>query len=216
MLPARSASPSLATSRAIAERVAVERLEIVLPADHAHLLAVAVVGERDHDLGTGAQELAMQLAHGVGEVEHDLGHVRAALQVAAALELEQVALGAEDDAVVESLEETLHARQYRGSGPGGVEVVGAFASMSLDAAPESRGVELDAEPGSGRERSRRRARARTALPAITSSARPAQQGLARPVEERCRRREVEVRRGLDPEVAAVEPESDSGLLARRG
>ena len=73
-----------------------------------HLLAVAVVGERDHDLGAGAQELAVQLADGVREVEHDLRHVRAALQVAAALELEQVALGAEHDAVVESLEQAPH------------------------------------------------------------------------------------------------------------
>ena len=90
------------------ERVSVQRLEIVLAADRAHLLAMAVVRERDHDLGAGPQELAVQLADGVGEVEHDLGHIRPALEIAAPLELEQIALGTEHHAVVKSLEETRH------------------------------------------------------------------------------------------------------------
>ena len=50
-----------------------------------------------------AQELAMQLAQRVGRVEDHLGDERAGLDVAAALELEDVALGAEDDAVRETL-----------------------------------------------------------------------------------------------------------------
>ena len=45
----------------------------------------------------------MQLAHRVGVVEDHLGHERAGLDVAAALELEDVALGADDDAVSEAL-----------------------------------------------------------------------------------------------------------------
>ena len=90
------------------QRVSVQRLEIVLAADRAHLLAMAVVRERDHDLRTGPQELAVQLADGVGEVEHDLGHIRPTLEIAAPLELEQIALGTEHHAVVEPLEETFH------------------------------------------------------------------------------------------------------------
>ena len=64
---------------------------------------MAVVREGDHDLGAGAQELAVQLAHCIGKVEHDLGNVRPALQVAAALELEEVSLRAEDDVLLEAL-----------------------------------------------------------------------------------------------------------------
>ena len=47
----------------------------------------------------------MQLAQGVGRVEDDLGHVGTGLDVAAALELEDVALGADDDPVGETLGE---------------------------------------------------------------------------------------------------------------
>ena len=54
-----------------------------------------VIGERDHDLRSGAQELSVQLADRVGVVEHHLGHEGAALDVPAPLELEEVALGAE-------------------------------------------------------------------------------------------------------------------------
>ena len=42
----------------------------------------------------------------LGVVEHDLGHEGAGLQVAAALELEQVALGADHRALVEPLQQT--------------------------------------------------------------------------------------------------------------
>ena len=45
----------------------------------------------------------MQLAQRVGLVEDHLGDERAGLDVAAALELEDVALGADDDAVSETL-----------------------------------------------------------------------------------------------------------------
>jgi hypothetical protein len=47
----------------------------------------------------------VQLADGVGVVEDDLGDEGAALQVTTALELEEVALGAEDDVALEALEE---------------------------------------------------------------------------------------------------------------
>ena len=96
------------------ERVAVQALEVALAADLAELRAVPVVGERDHHVGAAAQELAVQLAHGVRVVEDDLGDVRAALQVAAALELEQVALGPEYGA--ESARRSLKRFMTRPSG----------------------------------------------------------------------------------------------------
>ena len=91
-----------------AKRVPVQRLQILLAPDHAQLLAVPVVRERNHHLCSRAQELAVKLAHRVGEVENGLGHVRAALQVAAALELEEVALGAEHDVVLQPPEQASH------------------------------------------------------------------------------------------------------------
>jgi hypothetical protein len=47
----------------------------------------------------------MQLDHSVWRVENDLGNVWACLDVAAALELEDVTFGAEDDALSETLPE---------------------------------------------------------------------------------------------------------------
>ena len=78
-------------------RVAVERLEIGLAPDHPQLLAMPVVRERHHHVRSRAQKFAVELTDGVGEVEHDLGDVGAALQIATALQLEQVALGSEHD-----------------------------------------------------------------------------------------------------------------------
>ena len=85
------------------DRLAVHLLEVVAAPDVAQLVAVGVVGQRDHHVRPGAQELAVQLAQRVGLVEDHLGDERAGLDVAAALELEDVALGAEDDAVSETL-----------------------------------------------------------------------------------------------------------------
>jgi hypothetical protein len=87
------------------ERVAVERLEVVLATDHPQLLPVPVVGERDHDLGPRAQKLPVQLADGIRIVEHDLWDEGAALEIAAPLELEEIALGAEDDVALEALQQ---------------------------------------------------------------------------------------------------------------
>ena len=56
---------------------------------------MAVVGERLDHVGAGAHELAVELAHRLGGVEHDLRHVGAGLEVAAPLQLEQIALGAD-------------------------------------------------------------------------------------------------------------------------
>ena len=65
--------------------LAVHRLEVVGAADVLELLAVRVVGERDHHVRARAQELAMQLAQRVGRVEDHFRHERAGLDVAAAL-----------------------------------------------------------------------------------------------------------------------------------
>ena len=45
----------------------------------------------------------MQLEHRAGKVEHDLGHVRASLDVTAALQLENVTLGPEHRTLREPL-----------------------------------------------------------------------------------------------------------------
>jgi UDP-N-acetylmuramyl tripeptide synthase len=66
---------------------------------------MAVVGERDHDLRARAQELSVQLSDRVGIVENDLRHERPALKIAAPLQLEEVALSAEDDVALETFEE---------------------------------------------------------------------------------------------------------------
>src|SRR5581483_661229 len=79
---------------------------LVLAPDRPQLLAVAVVREGDQDARAGPGELPVELANRVREVEDDLRHVRPALQVAAALELEEVALGADDDAQLEAFQQT--------------------------------------------------------------------------------------------------------------
>ena len=91
------------------QRLAVDLLERVLLADQPQLLAVGVVRERLDDVGAGVDELAVQLRHQLGVLEHDLGHERPRLQVAAPLEFEEVALGADDGALRETIEESAHA-----------------------------------------------------------------------------------------------------------
>src|SRR6201985_3326282 len=76
-------------------RLPVHRLQVALAAHVTQLLPVRVVGQRHHHVRARAQELAMQLTHGVRVVEYHLGHERARLDVAAPLQLEDVALGAE-------------------------------------------------------------------------------------------------------------------------
>ena len=70
-----------------------------------------VVREGDHHLRPRAQELAVELAHRLGVVEHDLRDERAGLEVAAPLELEQVALGAQDGVLRESFTKSVHSRR---------------------------------------------------------------------------------------------------------
>jgi hypothetical protein len=103
MLPATSASPSAATSFAIRTAWRFSSSRSSPRPDRLELVAVRVVGQRDHHVRAGAQELAVQLPQRIGLVEDHLGDERARLDVAAALELEDVALGADDDAVSEAL-----------------------------------------------------------------------------------------------------------------
>ena len=103
--PARRVPVSSATSRAILQRVAVERLEEGLFAHETELLAVPVVSERLHHVRAGMDEFTVQLAHDLGVLEHDLGNERTGLEVASALALEQVTLGADDRALLEPLQQ---------------------------------------------------------------------------------------------------------------
>ena len=82
---------------------AVERLEQVLLADHAHLLTVSVVGEGLDDVGTGPLEVDVEGTQGVGEFEGHLGDELAGGQISALLELEQETFRADHGAGVEAL-----------------------------------------------------------------------------------------------------------------
>jgi hypothetical protein len=79
-------------------RLAVERFQVAFAAHRLELLAVAIVGQGDHHFGAGAQELAVQLPERIGIIQHDFGDERA-FDVAAPLELENVAFSAEYDAL---------------------------------------------------------------------------------------------------------------------
>jgi hypothetical protein len=50
----------------------------------------------------------MELADRIGMLEHNFRYEGTALQVSPALELEEVALGTQDDVLVETLEERRH------------------------------------------------------------------------------------------------------------
>jgi hypothetical protein len=50
----------------------------------------------------------MQPSHRLGKIEHDLGHVGPALEVAAPLQLEQVSLCSENDILLEALTYSPH------------------------------------------------------------------------------------------------------------
>jgi hypothetical protein len=86
-------------------RLAVHGLQVAVTAHIGELLPVRVVGQRHHDVGAGPQELPVQLADGVRLIQDDFGNERARLDVAAPLELEDVALGADHDAVRQALGE---------------------------------------------------------------------------------------------------------------
>ena len=136
------------------QRLAVDLLERVLLADQPQLLAVGVVGEGLDDVRAGVHELAVQLRHQLRVLEHDLGDERARLQVAAPLELEEVALGADDRAL---------SRAARGI------VLMAFSTTTQRCADRNRGASPSCDDSSAPARA-------TSAPASSSRARKRNEG----------------------------------------
>src|SRR6185437_10127947 len=85
-----------------AQRRAVHGHQVLLAADDPQLLAVHVVGERLGDVRPRAHEVQVQLFDDLGVLDQHLGHERAGLQVAAALELEHVTIRADDRPFLEA------------------------------------------------------------------------------------------------------------------
>ena len=83
------------------ERIAVHRLEQIFLADQTQLFAVGIIGKRLDDVGARTGKIAMKLAHHIRLFEHDLRHERARLNIAAPLQLEEVALGTNDGSRIE-------------------------------------------------------------------------------------------------------------------
>ena len=79
-----------------AQRGAVHLLQRVLLADDTELLAMGVVGEGQHDVGACVQEVAVELSHDLRVLQNRLRHVGAGGEITATLDLEQIALGADD------------------------------------------------------------------------------------------------------------------------
>ena len=75
---------------------------------------MCIVRQRLDDVGTRVDEVAVQLRDDVRMLEHDLGDEGSGLQVPAPFELEDVALGADDRALIEPLQQ----RQRLGAGCG--------------------------------------------------------------------------------------------------
>jgi hypothetical protein len=88
------------------QRRLVDLREVFLASDDLELGAVRVVGERFDDIRAGVDEVAVEALDQLGVLEHDLGHVGAGLQIAAALELEQIAFGADDRPRGESFQQS--------------------------------------------------------------------------------------------------------------
>jgi hypothetical protein len=74
---------------------------------------VGVVGEGLHHVRAGVHVLPVQPGDHLRLIEHHLWHERPGLQVAAALELEQIPLGADHRSGREPIEKPTHARHLR-------------------------------------------------------------------------------------------------------
>src|SRR5437660_841787 len=86
-------------------RISFSSGSIVFAADDPKLLPVRVVGERLDDVRACVDEIAVELGDDLRVLEHDFGDEGARLQIPTPLELEYVALGADDRALVETLQE---------------------------------------------------------------------------------------------------------------
>jgi hypothetical protein len=89
------------------QRVAVERLQQVFLSDHAHLFPMGVIGEGLDDIGARVHELTMKFVYLFRMLEDNLRNVRPGLDVAPALELEQVSLRADDRTFAQALQQSL-------------------------------------------------------------------------------------------------------------
>ncbi len=94
------------------QRRPVDPREVFLAPDDLELGAVRVVGEGLDDIRARVDEIAMQAFDQLRVLENDLGDVGAGLQVAAALELEQIAFGADDRAGGQPLQESEGFSRY--------------------------------------------------------------------------------------------------------
>ena len=79
--------------------LAVQGFQQVLLPDQPQLFPVAVVGEGQHDVGSGTGELGVQFFKRVRMLQHHLGHVGPGLQIAAPFHLEEVTAGVQDGIV---------------------------------------------------------------------------------------------------------------------
>src|SRR5271169_6949275 len=96
------------------QRLPVHRLEVTLAADHRQLLAVGVVSEGLNHVRSGMHVFPVQPGYHIGLLEDHLGYERPGLQVAAALELEQISLGADHRSGGQPIEKPTHARHLQG------------------------------------------------------------------------------------------------------
>ena len=78
----------------------------MLFAQKAELLAVGVIRERLDDVRSRMDEFTVQLSHELGVLQHHFRHEGAGLEVAAPLELEQIAFGANHRTLGEALEQS--------------------------------------------------------------------------------------------------------------
>src|SRR6185437_15869941 len=91
------------------------RLEILLAADEAQLLAMPVIGEGLDDVGAGMHELAVELLDELRVLQYHLRHEGTGLEIAAPLELEEIALGADHRTGGKPLQQALLLRLRLGT-----------------------------------------------------------------------------------------------------
>ncbi len=76
--------------------MAVKGFQFALTANGFHFFPVGVVGQGNHDLSSSEQELAMQSLDRLRIIQYDFWHEWPGLDIAAALKLEDIALGTQD------------------------------------------------------------------------------------------------------------------------
>ena len=97
------------------KRRPIHRHQVLLAPDDAQLLPVHVIGERLRDIGAGVHEVQVQLLDHLRVIEQHFRHECAGLQVAASLELEDVAFRADHPTLAQAPQEVACGRA-RGHG----------------------------------------------------------------------------------------------------